>query len=231
MVTTYCLELTRDLTASEYASFQGLAGPQKQKRLSQYQNYQDAQRSLCGDLLLLYMLRDQFALTISLDSIRNGTYGKPYFHNKRSVEYNLSHSGAWVVGCVSTGGSAGIDVETWDKKGSPRVMQYFSDEEKEYITEIPACFEQRFYGIWTLKESYLKAEGTGLHQPLNAFSITMKEREIEVFAGGKKLKHQFKQYVLGKNAICSVCSRTADFQGPVNLGMQQLVDFIQKVIA
>ncbi len=115
MVTTYCLELTRYLTEAEYESFKSLAGPLKQKRLPQYEKYQDAQRSLCGDLLLLYILNDKFGLKTSLASIRNGSYGKPCIQSPITIEYNLSHSGSWVVGCVSNGAPVGIDVETAER--------------------------------------------------------------------------------------------------------------------
>lgn len=229
MVTTYCLELTRYLTEAEYESFKSLAGPLKQKRLPQYKKYQDAQRSLCGDLLLLYMLNDKFGLKTSLASIRNGSYGKPCIQSPITIEYNLSHSGSWVVGCVSNGAPVGIDVETLSRKGSRRVMQYFSDEEKIYITARPECFDQRFYQIWTLKECYVKAAGTGLNTLLNSFSISIRETDIRVFANGNRMKHRFQQYMLGKSAICSVCSAGCTFQGPVHVDIQHLVDFLQTI--
>jgi 4'-phosphopantetheinyl transferase len=51
-------------------------------------------------------------------------------------------------------------------------MRCFTDEEINYINgQREADILSRFYEVWTLKESYIKAIGLGLSCPLRFFSV------------------------------------------------------------
>jgi 4'-phosphopantetheinyl transferase len=104
-------------------------------------------------------------------------YGKPAIAADQSntLAFNLSHTRGLVACAVATSTDVGLDVEGIRDTPAPREIaaRYFSDAEIRQLDACPpADYAQRFIEIWTLKESYIKAIGTGLHHPLDSFSFT-----------------------------------------------------------
>jgi 4'-phosphopantetheinyl transferase len=90
-----------------------------------------------------------------------------------AVRFNLSHTRG-LVGCaVTTAGDVGFDVEEVRSPAplevAPRV---FSPEELARLRALPAEQQaDRFYALWTLKESYIKGRGLGLALDLGSFTV------------------------------------------------------------
>lgn len=81
------------------------------------------------------------------------------------VDFNLSHSGDWVACAVGLDCQLGVDVESPRRRRSYRALaaEYFAESESRQLDGLPEeqC-RQRFYELWTLKESYLKARKLGI---------------------------------------------------------------------
>jgi len=94
--------------------------------------------------------------------------------------FNISHSGKYVIVAVSDK-ECGCDIEKTDENVNfGRISErFFTESENEYID----FARERFFEIWTLKESYLKCIGTGFHKPLNGFSVKFEEERED----GKKI--------------------------------------------
>lgn len=90
--------------------------------------------------------------------------GKPFFLNEKNIFFNLSHSGKFAV-CVVSEREVGIDVEGDRKVSSKLVCRHFTEAEIEWLNE--GDFDNRFLKIWTFKEAYGKAIGTGVLDILN----------------------------------------------------------------
>lgn len=92
------------------------------------------------------------------------------------LRFNLSHSGGIVACVLGETKQIGVDVERLDRPPiDPRVIQrYCSDPEQTALAALadPARHE-RFLELWTLKEAYVKARGTGLTLPLSRISFAM----------------------------------------------------------
>lgn len=89
-----------------------------------------------------------------------------------SLHFNLSHSHGLVLCAVSSIGPVGIDVETIDPERASLdiARRYFSDRETAIFAALPERDRPvAFHRIWTLKEAYVKALGTGLRTPLADF--------------------------------------------------------------
>lgn len=101
-----------------------------------------------------------------------GEHGKPSLEDGPS--FNLSHSGERYLIAISLQGRLGVDVEA---KRPLRDMEElarkkFSPDELEALMSTPAPSRlSAFFRIWTLKEAYLKAIGTGLATRLSSFSV------------------------------------------------------------
>ena len=152
------------------------ATPERRQRADRYRRREDALRCLAAGALL------EYALGTKEYSTAKGPFGKPYIKENNSFHYNLSHSGSWVA--IACGDSeVGIDVEkiTMDEGKEGIARRYFTPEEQDYVFETKELAPQRFFEVWTGKESYLKYLGTGLQRNLTSFSIFSLEPEVRRF--------------------------------------------------
>jgi hypothetical protein len=94
-----------------------------------------------------------------------GENGKPWLENPpRPLDFNLSHSGDWLVCAVTAGSAVGVDLEVCEPQRDVMKLarRFFRAPE---IAALQACpLEQqleRFYDYWTLKEARIKCRGGG----------------------------------------------------------------------
>ncbi|WP_020208006.1 4'-phosphopantetheinyl transferase family protein [Gilvimarinus chinensis] len=119
-------------------------------------------------------------LNISAPEIKlaRSASGKPYLTNDESgLHFNLSHSGPWVALGVSQCGPLGVDIEYVQKKRPLLKIaeQYFHEQEIAKLKNLStAQQETEFYRLWTLKEAFFKARGTGISEGLNKVSFAHK---------------------------------------------------------
>ncbi len=89
------------------------------------------------------------------------------------LDFNVSHSGDWLLIAVARGLSIGVDVERRrnDLDVAALAARFFSPPEARLIAEQPDAGKRRlFYTLWTRKEAYVKALGKGLSMPLDGFT-------------------------------------------------------------
>ena len=104
-----------------------------------------------------------------------GPHGRPQLSAppaRPALEFNISHSADLVMLGVTSGRALGIDVESVEAReaGVDGLDRYFAPEESAALLSLPpAARRRRFFELWTLKESYIKARGMGLAIALDAF--------------------------------------------------------------
>ncbi len=105
-------------------------------------------------------------------------HGKPSIGRPAGLpwEFNVSHTRGLVVCAVSRDHEIGVDVERCDHKldhlGLAR--RFFHASETAILQDLPReAQRETFFQIWTLKEAYLKACGTGLSTPLDSFAFSL----------------------------------------------------------
>jgi len=98
-------------------------------------------------------------------TLEYGPHGKPILPDVPGLEFNLSHTSRTGLVAVTWNTRVGVDVE---KERDLRLMarvaeRFFAVGEYEAWSRLPES-ERRaaFFRLWTLKEAYLKAWGTGL---------------------------------------------------------------------
>lgn len=106
-------------------------------------------------------------------------YGKPTAESYK-LEFNLSHSGDYVLIAVAQEHKVGIDVERIrsDMEFESIANRFFSPNETAELTSLPP--EQKtmaFFNCWTRKEAYIKAQGLGLSLPLDGFDVSLSPNE------------------------------------------------------
>jgi 4'-phosphopantetheinyl transferase len=106
-----------------------------------------------------------------------GHHGKPEIApgNDTRLEFNIAHTHGLVVAAVGFRGRIGVDAERIDPTKSVFAVAetVFTATELELLrqeseTQVPGWF----FRLWTLKEAYIKAVGTGLSAPLQSFAFS-----------------------------------------------------------
>ncbi|WP_261859217.1 4'-phosphopantetheinyl transferase family protein [Photobacterium sanguinicancri] len=124
-----------------------------------------------------------------------GEKGKPYLcraqRQQTSLVFNLSHSGDQVLLAVTQTADQkielGVDIESEreDLSFNTIMDNYFQPQEIESLMRLDLADQRRrFFDLWVLKESYIKATGLGLAQPLKSFGFgfsSSKKQHLSLF--------------------------------------------------
>jgi 4'-phosphopantetheinyl transferase len=107
-----------------------------------------------------------------------GEHGRPAIaasmpEATRALNFNLAHTEGLVVMAVGRVPAIGVDAERIDPRVRLAVAQrYFSAAEAHALAALPADERpRRFQRLWTLKEAYLKAIGTGVTGGLGSMTF------------------------------------------------------------
>lgn len=101
--------------------------------------------------------------------------------------FSLSHSGT-VAACVLSDRPVGVDVQKLSPFSEPLVRRFFCPQELSELQQAQDS-SYAFTKLWSLKESYVKALGTGLSTPLNSFRISL-EPPLLTASGDAVFWHQ-----------------------------------------
>ena len=85
--------------------------------------------------------------------------------NPRDLRFNLSHTDGLIACVVAVGRDVGIDVECTEQTPPVAALarRFLTAEDAEDVVRTPAARRRsRFFELWTLHESRVKARGTGL---------------------------------------------------------------------
>lgn len=119
---------------------------------------------ICAERLLIYALRDtmpeiEFPVEIVTDKS-----GKPELADV-PLRFSLSHSGDRCA-CAVYDRAIGVDIQKRAAADVRILERRFTLREREFVLN-SADRGAAFTRVWTMKESYVKAHGTGI--PLNSF--------------------------------------------------------------
>jgi len=118
----------------------------------------------------------------------------------------------------------GIDVESVRplSKMMRIAARFFSEKERSYLETKPEHQRlEAFFDLWTLKESYIKAVGTGLSRPLKSFSVVPTDDDSATLESERDEAFRFfRRYTLLEGYKVAICSREARFPEEI-----QMIDF------
>eukprot|EP01134_Creolimax_fragrantissima_P005530 CFRG5530T1 len=148
--------------------------PEECKRIARFRFRRDAVLALVGRLLLRKAVCECYSLQWRDVRLGRTDRNKPVILNdeasKFAMELNVSHHGPYAVLAGEQAKLCGVDVMTIETQDN--VENFFSlmepqcskSEWKEIMSSASPL--EHFYRVWTLKESYIKATGVGLHLEL-----------------------------------------------------------------
>ena len=99
----------------------------------------------------------------------SNAYGRPSIDPISPLKFNLSNTRGMIVCAIADDLEIGVDVEDVTREAPLDVAtHYFAPIEVANLRSVaPREQAKRFFDVWTLKESYIKARGLGLTIPLD----------------------------------------------------------------
>lgn len=159
------------LPPAELAAARALLDEEENRRLNRLRRTADRHLFAASHAFLRRVLARHTGRPPQSLRFAAGPHGKPRLPGSE-VDFNLSHTAGCVAAAVAAGRGVGVDVEAPGRRLRRQRLarRYFAPAETAALLALPAAEEEeRFLRLWTLKESFLKAIGTGLSRPLSDF--------------------------------------------------------------
>jgi len=207
MIEIDAVKLTHPIPPETFRQLLAFVGPERQEAVRRFRFVEDAQRSLVADLLARTVIRRRLGRSNEEIIFIRERNQKPRLKEAGEFEFNLSHSGEWIV-CASGFGPVGADVEIirdfeWDD-----VKDTLSTEERGLLDPASRMdWRSAFAAHWTIKESYLKALGEGLSIPPSELSAAIENGAVRLSRNGRPLRGVFiRTYAPDPEHRAAVCS-------------------------
>lgn len=110
-------------------------------------------------------------------TFEENAHGKPFIQS--GPHFNLSHSHNLAALAIGEDVELGMDIEWVRPVEHDVARRFFSARECAALEALPGNERiAAFHRCWTRKEAYVKAEGSGLAIPLNAFDVTLDPEDV-----------------------------------------------------
>lgn len=210
MLDTYILKTDKNIEKDDFDRLLSFVSEEKKERINRFHRFEDAQRTLLGDVLARYAVCKRLGIRNRNLILGINEYGKPVLHEPNDVHFNISHSENWVI-CAVDNTDVGVDVEMIKPIDFKIAERFFSRDEYMVLMNQPKEMKLKyFYVLWTLKESYIKMEGKGLSIPLNSFTIRIEDNDISVTVDNEIREFHFYQSFLDGDAVYAICTLSSN---------------------
>lgn len=155
-----------------------LLSDEEKQRAQTFHFEKDRQQFVFTRGVLKTLLGSVLKLENHLLSITYTEKGKPIIDDANSLNFNVSHSEKQSLIAISSTAELGVDVERMESQRSVDSItsKYFTEAEQSYIFKNDSKSKlEKFYQLWTAKESLLKAQGSGLGSSLNEVEISVSD--------------------------------------------------------
>eukprot|EP00088_Acartia_fossae_P052592 TRINITY_DN5946_c0_g1_i5.p1 TRINITY_DN5946_c0_g1~~TRINITY_DN5946_c0_g1_i5.p1 ORF type:complete len:288 (-),score=-0.63 TRINITY_DN5946_c0_g1_i5:118-981(-) len=208
-------------------------------RLLGFMYQADLKASLCGRLMLRLAVQECTGLKNNEIKLSRSERGRPYVIGRPEVNLNISHAGSYTILAAQINHSdndlLGVDIMPLKDSRIERTQEFFrimkrQFTDNEWITikswktdeEQLACF----YRHWALKESYVKAVGTGLNIDLRTIDFKIKSpltpektiMDTEVKLDGKPIPWNFEESLIDNHCI-SVATNNHESMNVISAGL------------
>ena len=174
-------------------SYHALLNNEELKRLERFVFPRHKKQFLLSRALLRSVLANFLELTPEELVFARNAYGKPRiasFAARAPLHFNLSHTNGLSVLAIAADNELGVDAEYLTRRVDilKLARRYFSAEEADSFQALDVSeYNERFFDLWTLKESYIKACGMGMAIPLKDFTFHFQPQGLEIsFAEGRE---------------------------------------------
>ncbi|KAL2095880.1 hypothetical protein ACEWY4_008028 [Coilia grayii] len=150
---------------------------EEKERIGQFVFAKDAKSAMAGRLLIRKLVSEKMGIVWDQIRLERTARGKPVVANPiadaghQRWSFNVSHQGDYAVLAAAPGLQVGTDIMKTTRPGAASIPEFFrlmsrqfTEHEWKTIRATGSEWEQlhMFYRHWALKESFIKAIGTGL---------------------------------------------------------------------
>lgn len=168
-----------DVSRARLALLQASLSNDERRRAARFHSDQLTNRFVAGRGTLREMLGAYLGMEPCDVRFRYDEHGKPAIApdvHGAELHFNVAHAAGLALYALTQRHSVGVDVEQVHSfSGMLDVaLHFFSEAERQLLSATaPAKLADSFFSVWTRKEAYLKARGTGLLAPLDGFDVSV----------------------------------------------------------
>jgi len=195
------------------------------KKIEELGFKEDYESSLIGRLMIRRCIKMISSIQWKDIRLQRSEKGKPVCVNATSGKlfFNISHQGDYTVLAASTQNNIGVDVMKFSPPNQSNIPSFFHrmhrqfvQSEWDYINSFPNELAQlqAFHRLWCLKESYLKAIGSGvgtesaktMRFQINTPTLSTKCNDSVLFINDKATRWVFEERLLDAKHVVTVAS-------------------------
>jgi 4'-phosphopantetheinyl transferase len=175
----WCTWISEAADVSLLSRYDALLSADERARQARFRFPRDQRRFLITRALVRTVLSRYAPVPPEGWAFREGPRGRPAIASpaiSAALEFNISHSADLVMLGVTSARALGIDTESIAAREADidGLDRYFAPEESAALLALPPGERRRrFFELWTLKESYIKARGMGLAIALDTFRFEL----------------------------------------------------------
>ncbi|SHI99269.1 4'-phosphopantetheinyl transferase [Clostridium cavendishii DSM 21758] len=204
---------------------------ERRTKINKFINKNDKIQTLIAEILIRTKVIKDFNVKNESISFNKNIYGKPYLEKFKNFYFNISHSGNYVAIAINNQ-EVGIDIEEIkDIEYFDIAKNFFTNEEFNYIS-IPNKKKslERFYEIWTLKESYIKFKGQGLSIPLDSFRIIDNDTNLKLISNNDCANYTFNNLNILSDYKLSICRLDNESFNIKTLNQDELISYFLELV-
>ncbi|MFV0363388.1 MAG: 4'-phosphopantetheinyl transferase family protein [Suipraeoptans sp.] len=198
MIRTFIADISPLLDSQQYNIYYAKATKERKYKADRLKYVQDKAQSI-GVYSLHQKIKNELGLS-------------------ESHVYNYSHSGNYVLVCIADKSNImiGCDIEAKRQMDIKVARRYYCDDEYSYVRSGNNKEEilNRFFRLWVLKESYMKAVRKGMGLSTKAFEIAFNGEDKPIlvkqpieFPG----RFYYKEFTCIEGINIAVCSTDGEF--------------------
>jgi 4'-phosphopantetheinyl transferase len=205
-------------------SYRDVLSPAERERLERFAFDDLREDYLVSHALTRMVLARYEGVAPSALSFTRNAFGRPELSDSPAgLRFNLSHVKGSAALAITKYWDIGIDLECDDRPISPLSIaeRYFAPAELDWLRrQEPERQKSAFVSLWSLKEAYLKARGTGLFTALDEFAVDLADLDhprLAFPAGVEDDPNDWKLFLFRPAADCALsvavrCGATAHLE-------------------
>jgi 4'-phosphopantetheinyl transferase len=191
----FCLPLLIQ-DESKLSEYKSVLSIQEMERYHRFHFENDKHSYLVSHALLRHSLSKYADVPASDWQFSDNEHGKPELMSSvvPDICFNLTHTDGLSACVIALNRNCGIDAENINRRNKLEAVAQRMFAEEELVLLDDKNIKQHFYHLWTLREAYVKALGTGLAGSSKEFYFDVDKNDLSVV-----MHHKNKQDVDDKN--------------------------------
>lgn len=149
MIYLYAIQLEKNNYEDEILTLLPILSEERRTKTIKYRHFIDQIRCILGEVLVRYVLWRHYAIQSEEIHFQYNKYGKPSLKQYKNINFNISHSGVWVL-CGVSDNLIGIDIECATENDIISIASFRHSNEVISMYENGSLNEDYFFRLISL---------------------------------------------------------------------------------